>query len=45
MMISCQYSFCAAAVSRHVIEIQEVGFRTELRRVVGLHQVLAGNVF
>ena len=29
-------------VSRHVIEIQ-VGF-PELRRVVGLHQILAGNV-
>ena len=33
-------------VSRHVIEIQEIGlkkFGTELRRVVGLHQILAGN--
>ena len=30
-------------VSRHVIEIQEIGF-TELRRVVGLHQILAGSV-
>ena len=40
-MVSCQYSF------RHVIEIQEMGFKkfgTELRRVVGLHQILAGNV-
>ena len=34
-------------VSRHVIEIQEIGFKkfgTELRRIVGLHQILAGNV-
>ena len=34
-------------VSCHVIEIQEIGFRkfgSELRRVVGLHQTLAGNV-
>ena len=31
-------------VGRHVIEIQEVGFCTELRRVVGLHQILTGNV-
>ena len=36
-------------VSRHVIaiEIQEIGFKrfgTELRRVAGLHQILAGNV-
>ena len=34
-------------VSRHAIEIQVFGlkkFRTELRRVVGLHQILAGNV-
>ena len=34
-------------VSRHVIEIQEVGFKkfgTELRRAVGLHQILVGNV-
>ena len=47
MMISCQYSFCASAGRRHVIEIQEIGFKqfcTELRRVVGLHQILAGNV-
>ena len=33
-------------VSRHVrIEIQEIGFKkfgTELRRVVGLHQILVG---
>ena len=31
----------------HVIEIQEIGlkkFGTELQRVVGLHQILAGNV-
>ena len=30
-----------------MIEIQEIGlkkFRTELQRVVGLHQILAGNV-
>ena len=36
--------FCA---SRHVIEIQEIGFKkfgTELRKVVGFHQILAGNV-
>ena len=34
-------------VSCHVIEIQEIGlnkFGTELRRVVGLHQILPGNV-
>ena len=34
-------------VSRHVIENQEIGlkkFCTELWRVVGLHQILAGNV-
>ena len=34
-------------VSRHVIENQEISFKkfgTELRRVVGLHQILAGNV-
>ena len=34
-------------VGRHVIEIQEIGFKKfgmELRRVVGLHQILAGNV-
>ena len=34
-------------VSRHVIEIQEIGFKTfgmELRRVVGLYQIQAGNV-
>ena len=34
-------------VSRHVIEIQEIGFKqfcTELQRVVGLYQILAGNV-
>ena len=34
-------------VSRHVIKNQEIGFKkfgTELRRVVGLHQILAGNV-
>ena len=34
-------------VSRHMIENREIGFKkfgTELRRVVGLHQILAGNV-
>ena len=34
-------------VSCHVIENQEIGFTkfgTELRRVVGLRQILAGNV-
>ena len=34
-------------VSRHEIENQEIGFKKfgmELRRVVGLHQILAGNV-
>ena len=34
-------------VSHHVIENQEIGFKTfgtELWRVVGLHQSLAGNV-
>ena len=33
-------------VSRHVIENPEIGFKkfgTELWRVVGLHQILAGN--
>ena len=27
-----------------MIEIQEIGLSTELQRVVGLHQILAGNV-
>ena len=34
-------------VSHHVIEIQEIGFKkfgAELRRVVGLHQILVGTV-
>ena len=34
-------------VSRHMIENLEIGFKkfgTELRKVVGLHQTLAGNV-
>ena len=34
-------------VSCHVIENQEIGLKTlgtELRRVVGLHQILPGNV-
>ena len=34
-------------VSRDVIEIQEIGFKKfgmELWKVVGLHQILAGNV-
>ena len=34
-------------VSHHVIEIQEIDFKecgTELRRVLGLHQIQAGNV-
>ena len=34
-------------VSRHVTEIQEIGFKrlcTELGRVGGLHQILAGNL-
>ena len=44
MMVSC---LCCSWFGRHVIEIQEIGlkkFRTELQRVVGLHQILAGNV-
>ena len=35
-------------VSHHVIKNQEISlkkFRTELQRVVGLHQILAGNVY
>ena len=37
MMVSCQYSFLCwlQLVSRHVIEVQEIGFKkfgTELRR-------------
>ena len=34
-------------VSRHVIEIQEIGFKKsgmELQRVVGLHRILAGKL-
>ena len=34
-------------VSHHVIKIQEIVFKkfgTELQRVVGLHQILVGNV-
>ena len=34
-------------VSRHVIKNQEIGFKkfgTEFRRVVGLYQILAGDV-
>ena len=46
--VSCQYGFpCCILVSRDVIEIQEIGFKKfgmELWRVVGLHQILAGNV-
>ena len=33
-------------VSRHVMEIQEIGFKEfgmELQRVVDLHQIIAGN--
>ena len=40
------YFFVLQLVSRHVIEIKEFGFinfGTELRRVVGLHQILAGS--
>ena len=45
-MVSCQFSVLQLA-NHHVFEIQEIGFKyfgTELRRVVGLHQILAGNV-
>ena len=48
-MVSCQYSFLCSVqlVSRHVIKNSGdrfKKFRTELWRVVGLHQILAGNV-
>ena len=39
--MASQYSFL---VSYHMIEIQEIGLSMELQRVVGLHQILAGNV-
>ena len=49
MMVSCQCSSlcCCWSVVRPVIENQEIGFKklgTDLQRVVGLHQSLAGNV-
>ena len=48
MMVSCQSSISVLQlVSRHVIENQEIGlkkFGMELWRVVGLHQILVGNV-
>ena len=45
-MISSQFSVLQL-VSHHVIKNQEIGFKTfgtELWRMVGLHQILAGNV-
>ena len=43
MMVKLSIQFSVLQlVSHHVIKIQEIGF-TELQRVVGLHQILAGN--
>ena len=48
MMVSCQSSFLCRLqlVSRHVIEVQEIGFKSLVRSSgeVGLQQILAGNV-
>ena len=45
MLVSCQISFLyCSLVSRHVIKIGFKKSGTELRTVVGLHQILAGNV-
>ena len=48
MMVSCQCSFLCRLqlVSRHVIEVQEIGFKSLVRSSgeVGLQQILAGNV-
>ena len=47
MMVSCQYSFCAAAgqsSDRKSGEWFKKKFGMELQRVVGLHQILVGYV-
>ena len=48
MMVSCQSSFLCRLqlVSRHVIEVQEIGFKSLVQSSgeVGLQQILAGNV-
>ena len=46
MMVSCQVTVLQL-ISRYVVENSGdwfKKFRTDLRRVVGLHQILAGNV-